>query len=89
MTIATAAISSVPALAVSDDITVRVRFCPGDPIRLTEVTIEPDPVDDTALLQAIDQTITRLIDFAAKYSEAMAADGAPTRLPVSWYGRAR
>ncbi len=88
MTITTAVIYSVPALAVSDDIAVRVRFCPGDPLQLTEVDIEPDPADDTALLQSIDQAITRLIDFAAAYGEAMAEDGAPTRLPMPWSGGA-
>ncbi len=98
-----ASIPSIPprsAVALYDgDVSVTATFCPHDPIGSTEVVASLDLPDDTALLNLLDATITRLIAYRDAYQQAMTANDQPAReedadpapvraprpLPVPWY----
>jgi len=83
------------AAAITGDVHITATFRPRSPIGSTEVTTSLDPLDDTAMLNLLDATITRLI----AYQQAMAendqpvmeedVDPAPGRaplpLPTPWY----
>jgi len=93
-------ISLHPAVALYDgDVSVTATFTLDAPIDSTEVVASIDLPDDTALLNLLDTTITRLIAYRDAYRQAMAENDqpvmngdadptllrAPLLLPVPWY----
>lgn len=83
---------ATPSIGVLDawrDVTVSVTFKTSDPTALTEVVVDPDPVDNGCFLQALDAAITRLIVYRAAFIDAEAEDAAPTPLPMPWYAWGR
>jgi hypothetical protein len=81
-----------PALALFDgDVSVTATFHLTDPIGSTEVTTSPaflSEMDDTALLNLLDATITRLTTYRDAFRAALDEDtrpAPPALLPTPWY----
>ncbi len=85
------------AAAIADDVHMTATFRPSSSIGSTEVTTSLDPLDDTALLDLLDATITRLIAYRTAYQQAMTENDQPVieedaatvppplPLPTPWY----
>jgi len=91
MTIQTAP-PSLTALNPWQDVQLQITFKTVDPVDLTEVTLDPDPVDDGCLLQILDAAIRRLTAYRDAFMDAEENDVGsqpPGALPVPWYAWGR
>lgn len=61
------------------EVSITMTFRPVDLLGLTEVVIDPEPLDQQALLELLEQAQQRLHVYCAAYAEAADADG---RTPV-------
>ncbi len=79
------------AAPLCGDVHVTTTFRPCAPVGSTEVSTSLDALDDTAFLNLLDATITRLIAYRDAYRAAMeedtdsAAAPLPIPIPTPWY----
>ncbi len=86
------------AAPLCGDVHVTTTFRPCAPVGSTEVSTSLDALDDTAMLNLLDATITRLIAYRDAYQQAMAENDQPVieedaatvpppplPLPTPWY----